>query len=53
MEAMKQLGLALVYLHANRIVHRGIKPENIFVSLTEYLAAWQQHSLSVKSAFTI
>ena len=30
--AARQLGMALVYLHANQIVHRDIKPENVFVS---------------------
>ena len=31
--AMKQLSMALVYLHAHKIAHRDIKLENIFVSI--------------------
>ena len=37
MSVTRQLGLAQAYLHANSIVHRGIKPENIFVSKEDLL----------------
>ena len=30
--AMRNLGHALMYLHNHRIVHRGVSPENLFVS---------------------
>lgn len=31
--AMRNLGHALMYLHNHKIVHRGVSPENLFVSL--------------------
>lgn len=39
--AMRNLGHALMYLHNHRIAHRGVSPENLFVSFgCEHCELW-------------